>query len=99
MRRYLLFFALALGLPPLAQQLLAAAIQPDDVVSPLVVMPLISPDPVLGADGKVHLAYEIVLVNMAPGEILHGLTTPDLTSTRHHLGADHPTPPRRSTQP
>jgi hypothetical protein len=69
MRRCLLFFALVLGLPPLAQQLLAAAIQPDDVVSPLVVMPLISPDPVLGADGKVHLAYEIVLVNMAPGDI------------------------------
>ena len=65
----LLVFALALGLSPLAQPLLAAAIQPEDVVSPLVVMPLTSPNPVLGADDKVHLAYEIVLVNMAPGDI------------------------------
>ena len=69
MRRCLLFFALALSLSTLAQQLLAAAIQPEDVVSPLVVMPLTSPNPVLGADDKVHLAYEIVLVNMAPGDI------------------------------
>jgi hypothetical protein len=69
MRRCLLFFALALGLSTLAQQLLAAAIQPEDVVSPLVVMPLTSPNPVLGADDKLHLAYEIVLVNMAPGDI------------------------------
>ena len=65
----LLVFALALGLSPLAQPLLAAAIQPEDVVSPLVVMPLTSPNPVLGADDKLHLAYEIVLVNMAPGDI------------------------------
>ena len=69
MRRCLLFFALALGFSTLAQQLLAAAIQPEDVVSPLVVMPLTSPNPVLGADGKVHLAYEVVLVNMAPGDV------------------------------
>ncbi|MFZ0397977.1 MAG: M23 family metallopeptidase [Methyloceanibacter sp.] len=69
MRRCLLFFALALSLSTLAQQLLAAAIQPEDVVSPLVVMPLTSPNPVLGADGKVHLAYEIVLVSMAPADI------------------------------
>jgi hypothetical protein len=69
MRRCLLFFALALSLSTLAQQLLAAAIQPEDVVSPLVVMPLTSPNPVLGGDDKVHLAYEMVLVNMAPGDI------------------------------
>ena len=69
MRRCLLFFALALGLSTLAQQLLAAAIQPEDVVSPLVVMPLTSPNPVLGADDKVHLAYEIVLVSMTPADI------------------------------
>src|SRR6476660_519647 len=69
MRRCLLFFALALSLSTLAQQLLAAAIQPEDVVSPLVVMPLTSPNPVLGADDKVHLAYEIVLVSMTPADI------------------------------
>jgi len=69
MRRCLLFFALALSLSTLAQQLLAAAIQPEELVSPLVVMPLTSPNPVLGADDKVHLAYEIVLVSMAPADI------------------------------
>jgi len=69
MRRCLLFFALALGLSTLAQQLLAAAIQPEELVSPLVVMPLTSPNPVLGADDKVHLAYEIVLVSMTPADI------------------------------
>jgi Peptidase family M23 len=81
MRRCLLFFALALGLSTLAQQLLAAAIQPEDVVSPLVVMPLTSPNPVLGADGKVHLAYEMVLVSMAPADIgLKKVETLDATS-------------------
>ena len=44
-------------------------IEAEDVVTPLVATPLTSPNPVLGADDKVHLAYEIVLVNMAPGDI------------------------------
>jgi hypothetical protein len=36
----------------------------DDVLSPLVATPIAAPNPVLGADDKTHLAYEIVLMNM-----------------------------------
>ena len=31
--------------------------EPEEVVSPLVATPIASPNPVLGADDKVHLAY------------------------------------------
>jgi hypothetical protein len=41
----------------------------DDVLSPLVGIPVTSPNPVLGADNKTHLPYEIVLVNMASGSV------------------------------
>src|SRR5262245_381436 len=34
------------------------------VASPLVASPIASPEPVLGADGRIHLAYELLLVNM-----------------------------------
>ncbi len=36
-----------------------------DVVAPLVVAPLASPNPVLGSDGLTHLAYEFTLMSMA----------------------------------
>jgi hypothetical protein len=36
----------------------------DDVLSPLVATPIAAPNPVLGADDKTHLVYEIVLMNM-----------------------------------
>ncbi len=67
--RWLLVFAM--GLSPLVQPTIAmaAAVEANDVVSPLVATPLTSPNPVLGADDKVHLAYEIVLVNMAAADI------------------------------
>ena len=67
--RWLLVFAM--GLSPLVQPTIAmaAAVEADDVVSPLVATPLTSQNPVLGADDKVHLAYEIVLVNMAAADI------------------------------
>jgi hypothetical protein len=39
----------------------------DDVVSPLVATPVASPNPVLGSDDRIHLAYEIVLMSMAGG--------------------------------
>ena len=39
----------------------------DDVLSPLVAIPIASPNPVLGADDKTHLLYEILLANMASG--------------------------------
>ena len=69
--RWLLVFALGLGLSTLVQRpmAVAAAVEAEDVVSPLVATPLTAPNPVLGADDKVHLAYEMVLLNMAPGDI------------------------------
>jgi hypothetical protein len=67
--RCLLVLALGLGLSTLVQQSMAIAAEPEDAVSPLVATPLTSPNPALGTDDKVHLAYEIVLVNMAPADI------------------------------
>jgi hypothetical protein len=46
-----------------------AATPAEEVLSPLVATPLTSPNPVLATDGKVHLAYEIVLMNLAPAEV------------------------------
>ncbi len=46
-----------------------AAADPREVVSPLVATPIAPPNPVLGADDKTHLAYEIVLMNMAPSAV------------------------------
>lgn len=45
------------------------AARAEDVLAPLVATPIASPNPVLGADGKIHLAYEIVLMNMAAGGV------------------------------
>jgi peptidase M23-like protein len=42
---------------------------PPDVASPLIAQPIASPDPVLGADGRVHLAYELLLVNLTPSPV------------------------------
>ena len=55
-RHCLLVFALALGLSTLVQRptAMAAAVEAEDVVSPLIATPLTSPNPVLGADDKVH---------------------------------------------
>jgi hypothetical protein len=39
------------------------------VAAPLVATPTASPNPVTGSDGKTHLAYEFVLMNMAPGAV------------------------------
>ncbi len=41
----------------------------DIAATPLVATPIAPPNPVLGSDGKVHLAYEIVLMNMAPSAV------------------------------
>jgi hypothetical protein len=46
-----------------------AAAAPPDVLSPLIAQPVASPDPVLGADGRVHLAYELLLVNTTPSPV------------------------------
>jgi len=39
------------------------SLKPDEIFSTIVVQPLSEPDPVLGADGRVHLAYELLVVN------------------------------------
>jgi hypothetical protein len=66
-RSSLSLFALfiTLGLPVQAQETVPAT----DVVTPLVATPLASPNPVLGSDDKTHLAYEIVLMNIAPSTV------------------------------
>ena len=39
------------------------------VATPLVAMPIAPPNPVFGSDDKIHLAYELVLMKMAPGAV------------------------------
>ena len=41
----------------------------DDVLSPLVGIPVATPNPVLGADDKTHLLYEVLLANLASGSL------------------------------
>jgi hypothetical protein len=41
----------------------------DDVLAPLVAIPIASPNPVHGADGRTHLVYEIALMSMASSPI------------------------------
>ena len=48
---------------------LAETVATTDVVTPLVATPLTSPNPVLGSDNLVHLAYEFTLMNLAPGTV------------------------------
>lgn len=57
---------LAFGLPVIVH---AETVPDSDVVSPLVATPLAPPNPVLGSDDKIHLAYELVLMNMAPSTV------------------------------
>ena len=52
-RSCLLVFALAMGLSQRAPRAWPVAAVSQDVVAPLVVTPLASPNPVLGADDKV----------------------------------------------
>lgn len=47
----------------------AATVSAEDVVSPLVATPIAQPDPVLGSDDQTHLAYELVLMSMASGNV------------------------------
>src|SRR4029453_14289430 len=41
--------------------------QAAEVAAPLVATPIAPPNPVTGSDGKIHLAYEFMLVNMRRG--------------------------------
>ncbi|MBD9372000.1 M23 family metallopeptidase [Rhizobium sp. ARZ01] len=56
----MLVAALALLLAPAAA---AQSLKPDEIVSSIAVRPVAVPNPVLGADGRVHLAYELMVVN------------------------------------
>jgi len=60
--------ALALGLTIGVMQMASA----EEVLSPLVATPIASPNPVLGADDKIHLAYEIVLLNLSTSDLTLG---------------------------
>jgi hypothetical protein len=66
-RRHLLAVAWALTLATAAFPVRTALAE--DVLSPLAVTPIASPNPVLGADNRMHLAYEIVLMNIGSTEI------------------------------
>lgn len=46
-----------------ASPALGQSLKPDEVFSSIAVRPISDPDPVLGADGRTHLAYELVVVN------------------------------------
>lgn len=50
----------ALLLAPVA---LGQSLKPDEVFSSIAVQPISNPNPVLGADGRVHLAYELMVIN------------------------------------
>ena len=58
-------FCLAAGAGTVAAETSGA----NDVLSPLVATPIASPNPVLMTDDKVHLVYEVVLMNMAGGNV------------------------------
>lgn len=58
-----LYFILAIAAAGLASPAFAQSLKPDEVLSSAVVRPLAQPHPVLGADNRVHLAYELLLSN------------------------------------
>ena len=61
--------AIALLLSASPSPLKAETVSTDDVVSPLVTLPIAAPNPVLGSDDRTHLAYELVLMSMASGTV------------------------------
>ncbi|MFT0859248.1 M23 family metallopeptidase [Ancylobacter sp. G4_0304] len=90
--------AVLLALPAAGQSL-----KPDEVLSSIVVRPLSAPDPVRGADGRVHLAYELAVSNAsawyvrldrlesvdASGNLLATLSGEGLTAMTHfYAGRD-----------
>jgi murein DD-endopeptidase MepM/ murein hydrolase activator NlpD len=50
-----------------ASPALAQSLKPNEVLSSVVVQPLAEPRPVLGADNRLHLAYELAISN--PGKV------------------------------
>jgi hypothetical protein len=43
-----------------------AEAEQEEVLAPLVALPIAEPNPVLGADDKTHLVYDFMLINVAP---------------------------------
>jgi hypothetical protein len=64
--RLIAIFLVAFGLAGSAK---AGLGQAAEVAAPLVATPIAPPNPVTGSDGKIHLAYEFVLMNMAPSAV------------------------------
>lgn len=62
---FTLLFGLALG----SAACIGHTASAEDVVAPLVTTPIAAPNPVLGSDGKTHLAYEIMLMNMSNDKV------------------------------
>jgi hypothetical protein len=58
-------FALLIGLALVMTAGLGATALAEPVLSPLAAIPVAAPNPVLGADDKIHLAYELTLVNQS----------------------------------
>ena len=48
---------------PAALPAQAQSLKPDEVFSSIAVRTIADPDPVLGADGRTHLAYELFVTN------------------------------------
>lgn len=61
MRRLSTLAALAMLL--LASPAAGQSLKPGEIFSSITTQPISDPDPVLGADGRTHLAYELVVVN------------------------------------
>ncbi len=74
-------FGLAICLMVAAPVAATETTSEDDVLAPLVATPLDSPNPVLATDDKVHLVYELVLLNLAGDDVtLNKVETLDAAS-------------------
>jgi Peptidase family M23 len=63
----------------------AASAEP--VLSPLVAMPVAAPNPVRGADDKIHLAYELTLINQS--QLIVGIEAVDVVDAVNGQGIQH----------
>ena len=64
-------WAFAFAAACLVQPAAAQSLKPDEVLGSIAVSTISPPNPVLGADGRVHLAYELMVSN--PGHVFVGL--------------------------
>ena len=80
-------FALLLGLALGTAASLGATALAEPVLSPLVAMPVAAPNPVLGADDKIHLAYEVTLVNQS--QLLVSIEAIDVVDAANEQALQH----------